>query len=351
MQKWLKKWVVTGLLVGLGLSVSLPAKAAKHSQGTQGNVGFSVAAKIPKNQINKKNSFFDLKMKKGQTETLRTVIYNSTNKDMKVQTRINTAYTNTNGSIEYVSPKTNYDSSLKYKMSDLTKINGTKTVTVPANGSKTVSAQVTMPSQQVNGVILGGWYFKRVDDKVTGSVKGAMNMKSQYSYVIGMKYTSGQTPKPNMLLGNVKAGMINYHRGIIAELRNPTAVMIPNLTTKTTITSKSNDQVVKKATRKSVQMAPNTRYDYPILLGDAKLQAGKYHLHMTVKNSDHEWTFDKDFTITAAAAKKYNKASVDNNGISIWWLIGLGALGMLVIVLLVLWLIFFVKKRRQKKNA
>ncbi|RRK10581.1 DUF916 and DUF3324 domain-containing protein [Lactiplantibacillus garii] len=350
MQKWLKKWVVTGLLFGLGMSASLPVKAAKSSQTTQSNVGFSVAAKIPKNQINKKNSFFDLKMKKGQTETLQTVIYNSSNKDIKVQTRINTAYTNTNGTIEYVSPTTNYDPSLKYKISDITKLTGAKTVTVPANGSKTISAKISMPSEQVNGVILGGWYFKRVDDKVTGSVKGAMNMKSQYSYVIGLKYTSGKIPQPNMKLGSVKAGMSNYHRGIIAELRNPTAVMIPNLTTKSTITSKDSDKVVKKATRKGIQMAPNTSYNYPMLLGDTKLQAGKYHLHMVVKNTEHQWTFDKDFTITATSAQKYNKESVDNNGISIWWLIGLGALGMLVIVLLILWLIFFIKKRRQRKD-
>jgi len=346
------KWVITGALGLSVLSMGLPAQAAKSSSSstTTNNIGFSVAAQTPKNQIDKKATFFDLKMTSGQTETLKTTIYNSTNRDIQVSSAIHTAYTNTSGAIEYVTPAKTYDSSLKYKVSDITKLDGAKTVTVPANGSKVVSATVKMPSGQFNGAMLGGWYFKRVDQKVTGEVKGATNISSQYSYVLGIKYSSGTTPDPVLKLSKVKAGMVNYHRGIIVTLRNTAAVMIPQVTTNTTITNKDSGKTVKKATQKNVMIAPNTTFNYPLLLGETKLQAGTYHLHMVAKNSAHKWTFDRDFKISAAEAKTYNQGSVDNNGISIWWLIGLGALGMLIVMLLVLWLIFWIRKRRQKKD-
>ncbi|ETY73262.1 DUF916 and DUF3324 domain-containing protein [Lactiplantibacillus fabifermentans] len=351
-----QKILLVGALV-MGLQLVQPALAAKNSSSSNsssvaqsGSIGFSVSAKIPDNQIHKKNSYFDLKMTKGKSQVLKTVIYNTTNRDIKVQTAIHTAYTNTNGVIDYVTPAKTYDSSLLYKMSDITKLQGAKTVTVPANGSKVVSAQVTMPNKNFNGVILGGWYFRRADDKVTGTVKGSMNIKNQYSYVIGLKYTEGTVPSPKLTLEKVTAGMENYHRGIFPYLRNTSATIISNLTMNTTVTSKNSGKVVKKEKKQNVQIAPNSFFKYPLLTGSTKLQAGKYHLHMVVKNSEHRWVFDKDFTISEATANEYNKKSVDNAGINIIWFIVFGALGMLILVLLILWLFFFLKKRRQNKD-
>lgn len=352
MQK-IMKWFLTGLAGLAVFSSGLPAQVAKSSSsnGTTGNnIGFSVAAQLPKNQVNRKESFFDLKMTKGQTQTLKTTIYNSTNRDIKVTSAIHTAYTNTAGAIEYVTPGKKYDSSLKYKMSDITKLDEDKAVTVPAHASKVVSVTVKMPSEQFNGAILGGWYFKRVNEKTTGEVKGATNVSSEYSYVLGIKYNSGTTPAPVLKLSDVSAGIVNYHTGVVATLRNTAAVMIPKVTTKTTITSKNSGKTVKTEIKKNVMIAPNTTYNYPLLFGKTKLQAGTYHLHMVAKNSDHKWTFDRDFKISAADAKTYNKKSMNNSGISIWWLVALGALGMLMLVLLVLLIIFLIRKRRKDKD-
>ncbi|BDZ31922.1 DUF916 and DUF3324 domain-containing protein [Lactiplantibacillus sp. WILCCON 0030] len=341
-------WYGLGLVVALLLSLQWGQVAqAATSTNKSNNIGFSVAAKIPDNQLNKKNSFFDLKMTKGQSETLQTTVYNVTNQDIKVRTAIHTAYTNENGLIEYVTPTKTFDQSLNYKMSDLTTIQGAKTITIPANSSKVVSAKVQMPNRNFNGVILGGWYFKRVDQKVTSDVKGTMNVKNQYSYVIGLKYTVGQVPTPKLKLAKVTVGMSNYHRGIFPYLRNTSVVIVPNLKMATTITSKNSGKVVKTAKKSNVQLAPNSVYRYPMLTGKTKLQAGKYHLKMVVKNSDHKWVFEKDFTITAQAAKRVNEKSVDNSGINVIWFIVFGALGMLILVLLGLWLFFFIKKRRQ----
>ena len=270
-------------------------------------------------------------MTAGQTQTLQTRIYNTTNRDIRVAMGIHTAYTNSGGAIEYVTPAKKYDASLQYRVDQLTKIKGPTTVTVPANGSKLVSAQTTMPTKDFNGALLGGWYFKRVDQKVTGEVKGATNISSEYSYVVGIKYSLGTAPTPVLKLSDVAAGMVNYHRSIVVTLRNTAAVMIPRVTMKTTVTAKDSGKTVVKATKQGVMLAPNTTFNYPLLLNKQKLQAGTYHLHLV-------------------AHKTYNQDTVDDNGISIWWLIGLGALGMLIVVLLILWLVLFLKKRRQSQD-
>lgn len=334
--------MVIGVVLGWGTSVSAQAAA--------NDIGYSVAAKLPKNQMNKKNSFFDLRMKSQQQEQLQVRVYNLTNQDIQVKSAIHTAWTSENGAIEYVTPAKSYDASLRYKMSDISKIQGKKTLTIPAKGSKLVTANVKMPKTTFNGVILGGWYFKRVDSKVTGTVKGAGNMRNQYSYVIGMKYTMGKVPYPAMSLGKVSAGLDNAHRGVVANLRNTSAVIIPNLTTNTTITNRDGGSVVKHEKKENVQMAPNTTFKYTLRYGTTELKAGNYHLHMVAKNTDRSWTFDRDFTITKAQADKYNQATVENSGINIWLLVALGALGMLLLILLILLVIYLIRRKRREND-
>ncbi|KRO27998.1 DUF916 and DUF3324 domain-containing protein [Lactiplantibacillus fabifermentans] len=346
MDKLKKLWLGLVALVGLISFSSGQIQAANVTN----NVGYTVKATLPANQINAKNTFFDLRIHAGQTETLRATIYNQTNRDIKVKTAIHTAWTNANGTIDYTNTTNTYDSSLQYPMSTLTKIQGAQTLTIPANGHQVVHATVRVPQTSFNGVILGGWFFKRVDQKVTGTVKGASNIRNAYSYVIGLKYTLGKLPAPTVKLGSVGAGTFNYHRGIIVNLRNPRAIMIPNLTTQTTITNRQTQQVVKKQTQKNVQLAPNTVYRYPLLTGQTALKAGRYHLHMIVKNSSHRWVLDRDFTISASQAKQANAAIGDHQGLSVWLVLALGALAMLILVLLI-WLIIVLIRRHKRQNT
>ncbi|MFC6260508.1 DUF916 and DUF3324 domain-containing protein [Levilactobacillus fujinensis] len=332
------------LVVGMIVGGSVPLIASAASAG---EIGFNVSAQIPKNQINKKNTFYDLRMKSGQTETLKVKVFNVSNQDVTVRSAIHTAWTSSGGAIEYVKPGKTFDSSLRYKMSDISKIQGKQTFTIPAKGSKVVTATVKIPKTNFNGVILGGWYFERADSKVTGTVKGANNMTNKYSYVIGMKYTMGKVPSPSMSLGKVTAGLGDYHRGVISDLRNTTAVIIPNLKMDTTITNRDGGAVVKHAKLKNVQMAPNTTFNYALLYGKTPMKAGSYHLHMVVKNTDHKWVFDRNFTITQTQANNVNKGSVETSGISIWLLVALGALGMLLLILLILLIIYLIRRRRR----
>ena len=328
------------LSVIVGASLEQSGLAAKR--GTQQNdVGFSVAAQIPKNQIQRRHTFFDLKMATGQQQTLKTTIYNVTSHDIKVRTAIHTAYTNGNGVIEYINPTRTFDRSLKTKISDLTTAQGPQTVTVPANGTKVVAINVKMPAHPINGVLLGGWYFKRVVDNQTSTVDRNINVTNEYSYVIGLKLTAGTVPAPKLALGTVKAGLSNYHRSIIAVLRNPTAVIIPNLKVQTVIVNRRTHQVIMHRTKKGIVMAPNTAFKNALPLGAQPLQAGTYVLRMTISNRTHHWQFKREFHISIAAAHRYNHETVENRGLSMWVFMGVGVIVTLVMGLVlagVVWL-------------
>lgn len=346
MQAKKRFWGIVGLCVGLMVGFMSSRNSQAAVSGPQNNIGFSVSASLPSNQLDQKNSYFDLKLESGQKQTLKATVSNLTNRDIKVKTSIHTAYTNHNGAVEYITPTKQFDSSLKYQLAQLTQIKGDKLITVPANGSKIVEAVAHIPETAFQGVMLGGWNFEKVEEKVTSNVKGAMNVRNQYAYMIAMKYTLGKVPAPRLVLSKVEPGLENGRQSIFPYIRNVTATIVPGLILDTKISNRETGKVIKTVQKSGVKLAPNSVFKYPILTGKEQLKAGKYHLRMIAKNKDHRWVFEKDFEITAAAAKKYNQASIENKQLKPIWLVAFGAFGMLVLGSLIIWLILFVKKRK-----
>ncbi len=333
-----KLWVMLGTVILLGMNWSLLVRAQRSDDVHGNDIGYSVAAKLPNNQIDKQQSYFDLRMVPGQREKLQATIYNSSNDTIEVESAVHTAYTNTNGIIDYATPIKQFDPSLQYQLGHLAQLKDGPRVKLAAHTSKVVTVEVTMPTAPFNGVILGGWYFKRVNTKVTGEVKGASTVSNEYAYALGLKCTLGKVPAPQLRIDKVGVGLVNARRGILPEIRNVSAVIVPEITTQTEITDKSSGKVIKKASQQHVQFAPNTLYKYPVLTGREPVRAGRYHLHMVAKNLKHRWVFDRDFKISAADAQKINRTTVDSTPINpLWWAL-MGALVMLIVGCLLMWL-------------
>jgi len=343
-------FVIVSLGLGLLFGTVRESMVVQAAKSTGNNVGYSVSAVLPENQITREHSFFDLKMVSGQQQTLKVRIYNVTNRDIQIETGIHTAYTNDNGVVEYLATAEQFDTSLKYQLGKLTQIKGESTVTVPANDSKIVEAQVSIPKTTFQGVMLGGWYFKRVDEKVTSEVKEAMNVHNQYAYVVGIKYSLGQAPQPKLTLSTIKPGLVNHHQSTIAELRNTTAVMIPDISLKTTVVDRSTHKTVKTVKKTNVQMVPNTTFYYGFLTGTDSLKPGSYHLRMIANNKAHRWVFEKDFTVTKAEVKQVARKSVESNSLNPLWLVVVGAIGTLIVGGLSGWLIYVIKRRSKHKQ-
>lgn len=341
--------LLTGLLILLFGNSLL---AFGESEQEEGMVGYSVAATIPENQIHEENTFFDLKMEPKQTQQIKATVFNSTDKDIVVETAIHTAYTSAIGQIEYGKDINKFDASLKYRLKDLLKLDGEKRITVPARGKKEISATLTMPKEYFQGVLLGSWYFSRVDNlpKETDEKKG-MTITSQYSYAIGIKLTEDHEVVPDLKLLDVQAGMLNYHKGVFAKIQNHKAVIVPNLSIEGVITKEDEEGIVKQAKLENLQMAPNSNFDFPILYDKQKLEPGDYHLKIKAKSESYSWVLDQDFSISAKKAKKYNIESLDDTSgkkmINIALIFGIAGIILTILIVLLIVLIYKRIKRRR----
>lgn len=134
-----------------------------EAQAAEGDVGYSVQAHIPANQIDKRQTYFDLKMQPKQKQTVEIDVLNSSNEEIQVEAAINYASTNRTGVIDYTkNDLTKKDKSLKYPLPELAEIpDDQKRLTIPVNGKKTVQVMIEMPAEKVDGVVLGAVEFKR----------------------------------------------------------------------------------------------------------------------------------------------------------------------------------------------
>lgn len=353
MNKILKKVILFGfsgvLLGGLGLfNKSVEAKSPAN------NIGYSVQSIQSDKQVKAslKQSYFDLKLDAKEKETISVKIFNSSDKALKIRNAVYTASTNDNGQLEYAKElaKKNIDKSMKYPLASLTKLDSGSVVTVPAKGSKIVKATITMPKDSFNGVLLGSWYFEKVDNstKETNNKKG-ISISNAYSYAIGIKILEKKTVEPNMNLLSVKAGMRNYRKGVFPVFQNDKAVIIPKLTIKSEIMKKGSTNVLENTTLKNLSMAPNSNFKFPMLYDKGQLEAGDYTLKAVATSGKNTWKFNKNFTITNDDASKYNKDAIGDpqKATNPLWYVALG-LGLAILVILIF---FLIKRYVDKKKA
>lgn len=325
---------------------------------------FAVKPMIPENQIDKKSTYFDLKLNQGQKEELKVQLRNDTDKEVEVEISVNSATTNLNGVVEYGSNKIKPDPSLKYNMKDI--VEYPHTVKLSPKSEQAVPFKVSMPNEKFDGVLAGGITFqeasKKTEEKDTD--KKGLSIKNEYSYVVALLLRQNLNKvEPKVQLNQIKPDQVNARNVIAATIQNDQSVYINQVAIQASITKKGKSEVLYSEDKEGMQMAPNSHFSFPIALKGEPLKPGEYHLSMTVfgnKNDDgqydkkskeetlhyrNQWKFEKDFSIDGEVAKKLNKKDVTLKKDYTWLYILLGILLLLVVIVLILWLIW-----RKKKN-
>lgn len=335
-------WLAASLIM-LGLAVTMQQQTVQAEKVT-----YSVAPIYPENQTNSDLGYYDLKVTPGLKQEVGLAIQNDGAEPITVDVTPNTAITNDNGLIDYSQNKVDYDNTLKYPFDEL--MSGVQRVTVPAKGSQNVMFTLTSPTEKFTGEILGGFYITQVNkSKVDQSLqhsKGA-SLTNQYSYVLGVKlHQTDETVKPRLRLNDVKAGLHNDHTAILANLQNIRANSVGEMSVKSEIRKVGQKKILYHNSRKDLQMAPNSNFDYAIDLNNTPIKAGRYNIKLKVKSNKGSWILTKDFTITAKEANKYNPKAVELPQTN-WWLYGL--IGFLILLILILiWLLL--RRKRQAED-
>ncbi|MED4632091.1 DUF916 and DUF3324 domain-containing protein [Peribacillus frigoritolerans] len=327
------------LLTGLGF-------VSTNEVAFAGTMEYSVKANIPKNQINKKLTYFDLKMSPGSKQTISLTVKNTSSEEKKIMIEPNSAITNQNGVIDYSKHGHKKDSSLKYAFSDL--ISPKQEIVIKGNETKKVPFTIQMPKESFNGIILGGFYVHEVNKEEKKKENNKVQIKNEFSYVIGVKLTgTDEVVKPKLKLNEVQAGLMNYRTVVTANLQNTEAVIINNLDVNARITREGKKEKLHSTKKSKLSMAPNSNFDFPITWDNQKLEPGKYHLYLAITDGNQTWNFDKMFEIKGADAKAINKTAIEVEKDYTFLFIGLA---VFILSLIIIIIILLKKKKRGEDN-
>ncbi|MBN2938192.1 MAG: DUF916 and DUF3324 domain-containing protein [Lactococcus lactis] len=336
---------------------------------------FNVIPEIPENQVDKNLGYFNLVMSPESQQDLSFKVNNSTSKSITIEMAFARSTTNGNGLAIYDSSKAAKDSSLKYNIEDFVNI-PKKEITIAAHAQATLTAKVSMPKGMDTGILAGGFSFKEKEENQESSSSKGVSIKNEYRYVIAL-VTQQNTQKvsPQLKLNEVKATQVNSRNVFAANLQNISPTYLQDMNATATVKGVTNSELKYSFENSDMKMAPNSNFDFAIPvsikgnIGDQTskaLEAGKYHLSMTVYgvksatgayettvngktvNYEYKWTFEKDFEIAGEKAKKLNNSDPTvHYKEPINWLMIIG-IALILIILLLIFLIF--SSRRKKEN-
>ncbi|BDR59579.1 DUF916 and DUF3324 domain-containing protein [Xylocopilactobacillus apicola] len=342
-------WIFISILVIL--MASTPALADDQG-GT-----YTVKPNFPTNQISKyNNGYFDLLVTPGQKQQISIDISNNTNATRKYRILAVSAKTTSQIDTNYDGGGFSNDKSLKY---DFAKFGFTpKTVQLKPKSQLTVPLDFTVPNTPFKGIILGGILvrdYSPQSNSKTQDGKSKMQLKNYLNYVIAIRMTEDQQTiiKPELKISNIHA--ISYHSypstGVV--LRNTAMGMGSDVSVKATTYLKKDPKIRATNVANNGKIAPNTIFTFPILwTANKRITPGKYHLDMTVKTSERNFKFSRDYTITPSQAAAIDKANPQIKK-SYLWLIILIIVIVILLIILGFALFFFMGRGRgrQESNA
>ncbi|WP_206911331.1 hypothetical protein IGL98_001952 [Enterococcus sp. DIV0840] len=315
-----------------------------------GTMNFSVTAVIPENQIDKTKTYFDLKMKPGQVQELDVLMNNPLEKEVTVENHANTAITNDNGIVDYSNSDPKLDATLRAPFSVISEVE--KETTIPAKSSKTLKIKVTMPDEELDGVILGGLHFTEKEDKGKADKENAgVQIKNRFAFAIGVLIRQNDTViKPDLKLGKIQPSQVNYRNVLKTNIQNTKPVIIQDMEVDVRVTKKGSKEPLFEQKKTGVRMAPNSNFNFGTSWENQEFKAGKYTMHMNVSSESEEWKWSKDFEISQKDAKELNDKAVELKvDYTKWYIIG-GAAGVVVLMLITFGLSQYVSKRRRRKR-
>lgn len=340
-----KLLIVLLTIFSLGLIPQTVFADENNTSGTEENpAGFIYEVVKPENQ-NSEASYFDLRMKPGQKQTVTIRLKNIGSEDEELSVKLNGAKTSSNGVINYGPNEIENDASLKFDFADIVK--GPETVKLPAGKEAELKLDITMPEEAFDGMISGGIQLQSLTDE--GQKQGMITNK--FAYIIGMVLTENdKAVSSDLKFNKAYAGLSNYRNAIFIDFSNVRPKYMEEMTTDVAILPKDSEEVLYEQKQTGMRMAPNTKIDFPVSLNGEEMEAGDYRAKVTVTSGDEKWEWLEDFTITQKQADEYNEKDVGLvQDRSLDWKIVAMIVAAVMVVALIIFLI--IRKVREDKRV
>lgn len=269
--------------------------AAQNSQADE-LVNFSVQAILPANQVGNA-TYFDLEMEPGQVQNLEVSISNTGTEPIQVELTTNTAATNSNGLVVYDGSITKFSDTLVHPFSEIAKTKDA-IVTVAAGKEEIVTITVTAPEESFDGRILGGLYFKLVNE--AEDEQAGIGIQNEFAYVIAVNIVekgNSTFVKPDFELVTVNPELINYREGLQTTFNSLSSSFLTNVTIEASIFSADDlEEAIYSRTTNGFAIAPHSQFNFPILFEEDVLAKGEYVLKAMMTHMDTQWAFEETFS-------------------------------------------------------
>lgn len=271
---------------------------------------------LPDNQRNEIENYFDLMMKPAQEQVVEVELQNNSDTAVKVEAEICTAITNNNGVVEYGNFNTVADSSLKYNLNDIVTV--VQYIVIPAGSSYMFQVAINMPEEEFEGVLAGGIAFHvraatagdeesgnetevtetKKDMAETGEEPNKVQDTENYSYVVAVLIRENEeTVTPSLILTDISANQNNADNVITTNIQNIEAAFVSQGTIDAYVCKKGSSEILYESHNESIQIAPNSNFDYLIASNGQKLESGEYTIRLEINSENNHWIWEKDFTI------------------------------------------------------
>ncbi|OQO89257.1 hypothetical protein BH739_01285 [Enterococcus casseliflavus] len=315
---------------------------ANRVEANENGISFSVEALTNEGESNQQG-FYQLEGKPSESEQLKIKINNLTDTKIIIDVAVNTAFTNQNGIPSYTKAEIP-DDTLKYPIETILKLSDGTLVLEP-EASQILDVTVDYPTEEWEGQLLGGIRFTEENDQQADT-----SIIHQVAYTIGVLLTmeEGVLPENSLTLNEVIASQRNYRSFIEANIQNTSPIIVSNMEVNAEIKNLDSSKTIYEYSAIDMRMAPNSNFNLGIPTGNVPLQAGQYKLLIHALADTKEYTWEKEFEISASQARELNQSAVNlesGNNQMLYLIIS----GLLFVLVLILSIVLVNKKRKNLK--
>ena len=290
---------------------------------------FSVAidTNISEQRQPSNTAYYDLLLAPGAIKELSFILTNHTDNDLRIAVNPSNATTSSSGHITYQPLTENQAPTIQ--MTNYLQI--AKTVVIPADGQKTVTATLTMPNTADIGLMAGGVSFTAV--KAKQDINDKIQLAHALSYTIAVHARAqAKLPKVALSLSQPTAISLPNRTGIAFQINNKVGRFVNDLSGTASLTDIATNKPIMTATFKQISLAPNTSWPLTVSRKNKQLPPGKYRLAVHVKTSGLTQSWNQLVTVRIARQdQQVRRLSL--------WLVGIGVISIGAIAAISYWVI------------
>ncbi|EPH96836.1 hypothetical protein D920_02001 [Enterococcus faecalis 13-SD-W-01] len=314
--------------------------------------GFTMQAVIPENQRTDV-TFFDLLVQPNLEQELSIIVQNLEEHPITVVVSPNDSFTNNNGLIEYTKriAGDEYVHSSALRFSDVV-VDEEIEKEIPALEEAEFQFTIQMSEESYKGTVLGGFYATRTDEQeaeVT-EVSQGMSIQNKFALVLGIRLQEEEelSVLPDLELAGAGAslsdGLGRIHANL--NLKQPTILTQMNVEARVY----KDGELRYERSAENQQMAPLSNYNFQIPVSEDGIIPGDYVMRVAASTEEHQWDFEKEFTITVDDANNVNDQSLLSDQLRQRDLMRYLLMALIALVVLLTGIIIWILVKRKKSS-